>query len=384
MVSAAPTRGQVEGARDTTHQRVTNTAAADLKVSTSQTARAKQSLQGDAPAKSPKQAGATGQQPRTVARPLASPLAIGSALNLSAHAAINLAQGSQAPAGASGEPGNDSWIPGAPANGTAGAQGMIQSESGRIYEVGDDPDPVAEANEQLGGAAQAAMDAALAFVRSPRAPGELRGHPAAEQRWIEPTAPGFGLSYPWVGQATGRGMSARAASSGESDVTIIVTDSVSNSPLANVDITAWLYDYATDDSTSTQVRTDAGGHAVLTGLAEGDLDIRVEDHVGSHVAAWDSNYLDGTSDITIPVALTPGGGVAGTISDAVTGDPVAGVCASLMAGHDPDGWTGAGGCSTSKATSRRRASRLAPTQSSSMMTTTQVGPGTSRTGTTRS
>ena len=222
---------------------------------------------------------------------------------------------------------------------------MIQSESGRIYEVGDDPDPVAEANEQLGGAAQAAMDAALAFVRSPRAPGELRGHPAAEQRWIEPTAPGFGLSYPWVGQATGRGMSARAASSGESDVTIIVTDSVSNSPLANVDITAWLYDYATDDSTSTQVRTDAGGHAVLTGLAEGDLDIRVEDHVGSHVAAWDSNYLDGTSDITIPVALTPGGGVAGTISDAVTGDPVAGVCASLMAGHDPDGWTGAGGCS---------------------------------------
>ena len=117
-------------------------------------------------------------------------------------------------------------------------------------------------------------------------------------------------------------------SSGQSDVTVTVTDLGSGQALAGATVDVWFYPSGPDASSETSIETDSAGVATVANLPAGSLQMRITHPDIAYVMAWRYLWVDGSTDQAIAVPLAMGGSVSGTVVDP-SGSPIPNICVSL-------------------------------------------------------
>jgi len=118
-----------------------------------------------------------------------------------------------------------------------------------------------------------------------------------------------------------------------------VVDASTHDPIQGVCVTVWepdIFDYA-----DVARCTDSAGMFQTGGLPTGDYQIDFVDGSGNYIGQWydgqatqstatSIHVTSGSTTSGIDAALVAGGAISGTVTDASTGDPIAGVCVQLV------------------------------------------------------
>lgn len=128
-------------------------------------------------------------------------------------------------------------------------------------------------------------------------------------------------------------VAAPAGAAGTGSVSGHVTDSLTGSPLAGVCVTARvpLLAGSMTPSSTPKACTDSAGAYTLGGLDPNAYTLVFQDTVGRHVtvARTSVRVPDGQSVQGYDVAMVSGGAIGGTVTDADSGQPLEGVCATV-------------------------------------------------------
>ena len=120
------------------------------------------------------------------------------------------------------------------------------------------------------------------------------------------------------------------------EITGTVTDSVTHDPISDICATT----YSASDAFSEGCSNASGAYAI-TGLATGSYDVSFSDNSGVGYLAQDyASTVEVTKPSTtsgINAAMVLGGRITGTITDATTHDPVAGICVGAANGGGSSG-----------------------------------------------
>ena len=128
-------------------------------------------------------------------------------------------------------------------------------------------------------------------------------------------------------------------------------DDVTNAPLSKICVVA----YPVGGGAASQQRcSDTSGHYATAGLPDGSYDLEFTNPTGRYITEWYDDASSQASATALPVApgedtagidatLKLGGVVAGTVTSASTGEPLAGVCVNLYDASD-DSFGGATIC----------------------------------------
>ncbi|HEX7716503.1 MAG TPA: carboxypeptidase-like regulatory domain-containing protein, partial [Marmoricola sp.] len=121
-----------------------------------------------------------------------------------------------------------------------------------------------------------------------------------------------------------------------------LSDTSSGLPVAGACVESFGYLGGDDYVDGPIACSDASGQYQLTGLAEGDYDLHVTDHVTGHIETWvDSVHVAAGQAVSgINIEMDQGGTIAGAVTD-TGGQPLVGVCATVY-DEDEDGYDG--GC----------------------------------------
>ena len=189
--------------------------------------------------------------------------------------------------------------------------GRAMTPTGERLRPGATPDPTSIAEAHRREAARTAM--ASNQVGGPR-PGIGADSHDGSREWLpSPSASTGEWPFTAVSPGPASGMAALSLpSSGQSDVTVTVTDLGSGQALAGATVDVWFYPSGPDASSETSIETDSAGVATVANLPAGSLQMRITHPDIAYVMAWRYLWVDGSTDQAIAVPLAMGGSVVDT------------------------------------------------------------------------